>query len=392
MNNKLVIELHVGRRYGASRLNCDENGKIKSILINGKKHSRISSQSKKAAWRSHFIESLNSSEKLYRTRALVDIITNKLKEKDNDYYKKNADKLALFIANSLMDCGAKKEKKIETAMTPQLILFSDYDIEDVLNVFCAAIKTEEDFTKYNKDKNYNVLVNEIKKAIPFRKYGIECALFGRMTTSGVLIPVESAMSVNHSIALGRNETEMDYFTAIDNYLSGIVDDAGAAHINRKEFASSVYYEYASIDVSQLYTNLCHGVDMTKEENKKRVKDVLIDTVKEILFDIVFVAPTGAQNAFASSPNPVGVYATIRDSGTNKTADSSIVKSIGDYSIKSEEEKFISAMDDFTNGEFSDCVSYLDKFYIGESHERINANHVNWSFMLNKIEEIINEKF
>lgn len=389
MNNKLVIELHVGKRYGASRLNCDENGKIKSILINGKKHSRISSQAKKAAWRSHFIESLDSSDKLYRTRALVDIISNKLKEKDDDYYNKNAYELATFIANTLMDCKTTSKKD---NMTAQLVLFSDYDIEDVLNVFCEEIKTEEDFVKYNKDKNYNVLVNKIKKAIPFRKYGIECALFGRMTTSGVLIPVESAMSVNHSIALGRNETEMDYFTAIDNYLSGIVDDAGAAHINRKEFASSVYYEYASIDVGQLYTNLCHGVDMTKEENKKRVKEVLINTVKEILFDIVFVAPTGAQNAFASSPNPVGVYSTIRDSGTNKTADSSIVKSINDYSIKSEEEKFISAMDDFTNGEFSDSVDYIDKFYIGENHERINANHANWSFMLNKIEEIINEKF
>ena len=47
MNKKLVFELHVGKRYGISRLNCDDSGQTKDVIIDNKKLNRISSQAKK---------------------------------------------------------------------------------------------------------------------------------------------------------------------------------------------------------------------------------------------------------------------------------------------------------------------------------------------------------
>ena len=41
MNKKLVIEVHVGKRYGISRLNCDGAGQVKDVLIDNSRYNRI---------------------------------------------------------------------------------------------------------------------------------------------------------------------------------------------------------------------------------------------------------------------------------------------------------------------------------------------------------------
>lgn len=74
MNKKLVIEVHVGKRYGISRLNCDGAGQVKDVLIDNSRYNRISSQSKKRVWREHLEECLGEMEHVYRTRAIKDIL------------------------------------------------------------------------------------------------------------------------------------------------------------------------------------------------------------------------------------------------------------------------------------------------------------------------------
>ena len=65
MNKKLVIEVHVGKRYGISRLNCDGAGQVKDVLIDNSRYNRISSQSKKRVWREHLEECLGEMEHVY---------------------------------------------------------------------------------------------------------------------------------------------------------------------------------------------------------------------------------------------------------------------------------------------------------------------------------------
>ena len=47
MSKRMLIEVHVGKRYGISRLNCDGAGQVKDVIIDNERYNRISSQSKK---------------------------------------------------------------------------------------------------------------------------------------------------------------------------------------------------------------------------------------------------------------------------------------------------------------------------------------------------------
>ena len=47
MSKRMLVEVHVGKRYGISRLNCDGAGQVKDVIIDNERYNRISSQSKK---------------------------------------------------------------------------------------------------------------------------------------------------------------------------------------------------------------------------------------------------------------------------------------------------------------------------------------------------------
>lgn len=47
MSKRMLVEVHVGKRYGISRLNCDGAGQVKDVIIDNERYNRISSQSRK---------------------------------------------------------------------------------------------------------------------------------------------------------------------------------------------------------------------------------------------------------------------------------------------------------------------------------------------------------
>lgn len=403
---KLVIEVHVGKRYGISRLNCDGAGQVKDVMIDNVRYNRISSQSKKRVWRENLEEYMGEMEHVYRTRAIKDVLMKKLSVMSDAFYQENAEEMAECIVKHILKCDLKERADID--VTNQVLVFTEYDVKDILDVFCDIIKgidewdalkkeIEKKAKKKKQDDEYTAqIISAIKKKLPLRTYGVDCAMFGRMTTSDIMESVESAVSTNHSYSMGAATMDNDYFTVVDNYLSDMKSEldsgqSGSAYLDSKDFASHVYYEYASIDVRQFYVNLCKGVDMTDESNKKRVKGMLIQAIQCVVRNIVCAAPAGGQHAFASFPDPVGVYVTIRDTGTNRTADTCCMKEMHKYGGK-EDEKFISAMHEFTGNDFSDR-DYIAKMYAGEQPEQIiGAEHKNMKEILDTIGEIVHERF
>lgn len=86
MSKRMLVEVHVGKRYGISRLNCDGAGQVKDVIIDNERYNRISSQSKKKVWRENLekrLERLNgdSMEHVYRTRAMKDIFKKEFLKK-----------------------------------------------------------------------------------------------------------------------------------------------------------------------------------------------------------------------------------------------------------------------------------------------------------------------
>lgn len=418
MNKKMLIEVHVGKRYGISRLNCGEDGQVKDVIIDNERYNRISSQAKKKVWREnlekHFEKiSGDAMEHVYRTRAIKDIFEKRFKEMQEQLYIENSEKMAEYLTKVLLGCSLEQKSGVDT--TKQILVINNYDIEDLLNAFCSIINTEEDWNKAKDEMELDdkkkkkltsplskKIINILRKGLPLRQYGVECSLFGRMTTSGIMEVVESAMCVNHSYSLGKATLDTDYFTVVDTYLENKKSEiesgqAGAGYLDEKDFASHVYYEYASIDVGKFYDNLSKGIDMTDEMNVNRVKKAMIEAVKCVINDIACSAPSGGQNSFASRPDPVGVYITIREYGAGRTADTCCIKEMGRQNAsKSESDKFINALKDFVSGDFStdDC---LKKIYVGENANEIidscnDIEHMNWKKSLNIIGELIDERF
>lgn len=433
MNKKLVFELHVGKRYGISRLNCDDSGQTKDVIIDNKKLNRISSQAKKHVWREHMEEHFDHMEHVYRTRAAKEILKQKFSAVDVPFVRENASDIAEYVLKNIIECEIKDGSD---DITKQIVIFTEYDLQDIVECFCNIITDEETWLTLKKavdakeaeekeakekrgkgkskgknkdtDKDESVIedskkqiVSAIKKKLPMRSYGIECSLFGRMATSNVIESVESSICVNHSYSFGRTTEDSDYFTAVDNYLSNKEVESekgqsGAGFLSSKDFSTHVYYEYVSIDIGHFYKNLCKGLDMSDEKNVARVKEIMIKAIRYLIYDIICAAPAGAQNSFASFPDPVGVYITVRDSGMNRTADTCCIKEINTYKdggYNNEDEKFISAMSNFVNNDFSTMAEYIEKIYIGDDSSRITgADHKNLKETLDVLEEIINERF
>lgn len=395
--SKLTIEMHVGKRYGISRLNCDGTGRVKDVMIDNRRYNRISSQAKKATWRKQLEACLDDVEHVYRTRAIKDVIVKALAARENAFYAEHAEEFAEFIVKNILQCDLKM-----TDITSQVLVFTDYDINDIVETFCSVIvdqdtwnrAVKETSSKSKKTSSSGILtqiVNGIKQKLPLRRYGVECALFGRMTTSDVMESVDSAVSVNHSYSFGRAAVNDDYFTTIDNYLSGNTSEqSGAGYLDSKEFSTHVYYEYASIDVGLFYENLCKGVDMTDAHNVERIKKIMIEAVKCVMTSIACSAPAGGQNAFASSPDPVGVYITVRNTGMNRTADTCCIAEMNKHN-ETEEQAFINAMTAFIASDFA-ADTYIRTLYVGEHAEDIPAEHVNWHDAVKDVGEMIDERF
>ncbi len=88
--------------------------------------------------------------------------------------------------------------------------------------------------------------------------GLDAALFGRMVTSDILARGDGAVHVAHALTVHAEESEPDYFIAIDD-LTREAGELGTGLIQTAELTSGLYYGYVVIDVPQLVSNL-EGVE------------------------------------------------------------------------------------------------------------------------------------
>lgn len=86
--------------------------------------------------------------------------------------------------------------------------------------------------------------------------GLTSALFGRMVTSDPAANIDAPIHVAHAFTVHQEETESDYFVAIDD-LKRDEDDSGADTIQETELTSGLFYGYVVVDVPALIKN-CNG--------------------------------------------------------------------------------------------------------------------------------------
>ncbi len=294
----MLIEIHMLKNYPPTNLNRDDTGAPKTSVFGGVSRGRISSQCLKRSWRTAplFQEAVGTENLGVRTRKLPDLVTKKLLAMDVD-----PDYVAV-IAPKITGFGNKDGKETKDGKTAQVVFYADADVDAIAQIVkekmdaCSSIKE----IKALKAKDLQAAV----KSAEVRPITLDIALFGRMVTSNAFRDVEASMQVAHAISTNKMAMESDYFTAMDDFLSGEnLDELGAAMIGDTDFNSACYYVYASLDTDALLKNL---------EFTDHAEELVQKAVPALIRTMALTNPSGKQNSFAGNVLPSAMLVECKE--------------------------------------------------------------------------------
>lgn len=286
MNKNLYLDLHALQTVPPSCINRDDTGSPKTAMYGGTLRSRVSSQSWKRAMRLMFKNEFESEKLGYRTRNIIYLIQNKIREINIEIDEQKAEELAHTIL------------KISKIKENVLFFISVKQIEALARIadlyFREQVESMKKKDKNSKEKEYKKLIEEALN----KEQSVDIMLFGRMSADNVNLNYDAAAQVAHAISTHTISNEYDYFTACDDV--NLSDNEGAGHLGTVEYNSSTLYRYATVNLGELF-----------DKDKLEINEVT-NIVKGFTNAFVKSMPTGKQNTFANRTLPYFVYATIRD--------------------------------------------------------------------------------
>lgn len=242
MNN--FLNFHVLISHSPSCLNRDDMNMQKDAIFGGRRRVRISSQSlKRAIRKSHYYQRHigESSIRTIHLERLRDVVHQKLSEK----YPAEVINTTLSL---LSGKNIAQEEKIDGGAVSPWVL-------DEIEWFCQQINDPQNSALGTDEKKWTkALKDQITGLRSMLSSAVDIALSGRMATSGLMSElgkVDGAMSLAHAITTHVVESDIDWFTAVDD----LHESTGAAHLGTQEFSSGVFYRYASLNLAQLQENL-----------------------------------------------------------------------------------------------------------------------------------------
>ena len=316
----MFVQIHMLQSAPPGNLNRDDSGQPKKCLFGGVTRGRISSQCLKRNMRlSPLFQEAFGEQLAKRTKYLPRLVADAVLQA-GVIPEKEIDGIKTGIAAQF-----KKEAKAEaegddqdagdngvsaTDVTPQLVFFPP----------AFAVKIAELLADMRKGrpKAYKKFIGEMEKrskeedkaadeaiqafrdaALKAREsLSVDVGLFGRMTTSDIVVDVEAACQVAHAISTHETLIESDYFTAMDDLQQSFVmsqtQSGGAAFLGSGDtetfFNSAVYYKYLNIDTDALMKTV-------GDANKVR------HAVGVMVQAAALATPTGKQNSFAAHSVP-----------------------------------------------------------------------------------------
>lgn len=258
MPSPRFLQIHTLHTYTGALLNRDDTGLAKQLPYGGTLRTRISSQCLKRHWRIaddvHALSRIDGAEEAFRSRELV---TERVIAPLRDRFPPAVVK-ALEPEFQKAVYGEKADKGKRSRQTlllgaPELAWLAgeaERLAAGAADDAKAAKAAVADWAKGFKD---NIRALREATALPG---GLTAALFGRMVTSDPAANIDAPVHVAHAFTVHSQETETDYFTAVDD-LKRDEDDGGADTIQETELTSGLYYGYVVIDLPGLIAN-CGG--------------------------------------------------------------------------------------------------------------------------------------
>lgn len=271
----MFLQIHTLTGYPASLLNRDDANLAKRIPFGNAVRLRVSSQCLKRHWREDMTTRLPDLPDGQRTRSFF---TRTVLPKAIAAGVPEAVANALIepLAKAVIDGGVKEGGDLN-----QPVLFglreADYFAQTLLEASRA-----EDPAKALAERLSSKEEKENIKAMSKAAAGLTAALFGRMVTSDLLARVDAPVHVAHAFTVHAANTEMDYFTVVDDL--NREDETGAAHANQTELGAGLFYGYVAVDVPLLVSNLT-GCDPKNWKNEdpatpRRVIEALINSITQ----------------------------------------------------------------------------------------------------------------
>ncbi|AWK85352.1 type I-E CRISPR-associated protein Cas7/Cse4/CasC [Azospirillum thermophilum] len=257
MSRSRFLQIHTLHTYTGALLNRDDTGLAKQLPYGGTFRTRISSQCLKRHWRKaddvHALSEIDGAEDSFRSRELVtERVIAPLRA---EFPKEVIDALEPELQKAVYGEKADKGKRSRQTLllgAPELAWLAGEAKRLAAEATDAkAAKTGvADWAKSFKD---NIKALREATALPG---GLTAALFGRMVTSDPAANIDAPVHVAHAFTVHAQESESDYFTAVDD-LRRDEDDSGADTIQETELTSGLYYGYVVIDLPGLIAN-CGG--------------------------------------------------------------------------------------------------------------------------------------
>jgi CRISPR system Cascade subunit CasC len=329
----MFIQIHMLQSMPPGNLNRDDTGQPKKCVFGGVTRGRISSQCLKRNIRlsAQFKEAFGGAL-ANRTQYLPRMVADELK-KDRGFGVPDEELNELMLA---IAARFKKERRGsgdseedeetqenaegsssaagEAEKTGQLVFFPQPFAHRIAELIAGFRKHNlKAYTRFvgrkvdpkpSKDEERTIkatietFVGEVSAAS--KSLTVDIGLFGRMTTSDLVVNVEGACQVAHAISTHETLVESDYFTAMDDkkgaYALTQMERSGAAFLGSGEtetfFNSAVYYKYLNLDVDALRNHL----PSLSPEDAARVTGVFVTAA-------ALANPTGKQNSFAAHGVP-----------------------------------------------------------------------------------------
>ncbi len=227
-----VIEYHIIQSFPVTCLNRDDVGAPKSATVGGIPRARVSSQCWKRQVR----------------LALRDL---------NVQLGQRTKKIEILLEKALSSKGATPE---QTEKWSKAITGTISDVADAKKTLTFLCEDDtEAFATAAADAGFDADDKTVKKTIKsvlkpdFRAHisALDIALFGRMVARAPTMNVEAAASFSHAISTHRSNSEVEFFTALDD----LSEEPGSAHMGNLEFNSATYYRYISLNLGQLAATL-----------------------------------------------------------------------------------------------------------------------------------------
>lgn len=253
MTTPHFVQIHTLSAYTSALLNRDDSGLAKRLPYGGSMRTRISSQCLKRHWRivddPHALDGIDGAEAAVRSRELVTKkVIDPLRE---EFTPEVVEALKEDFQVAVYGDKGKDRKGRQTLLfgKPELDWLRGEAKRLAQEASGSAETAKKAVEAWRKDFRQNIQVMRANTSLPG---GMISALFGRMVTSDPDANIAAPVHVAHAFTVHEEESENDYFTAVDDLSEG---EPGADTIQETELTSGLFYGYVVVDLRGLLRNL-----------------------------------------------------------------------------------------------------------------------------------------